>query len=149
MPKIYRYALTFFQEPVVPFDDKRFIYFISGKELAPSTNKPHWQAYLEVRDIRSLQKLKRFLQDNTVHIERIKKSTLANIFYCCKNGKVSQCFGNPSDLTYCPPVKRSQLKLLRKRKLKLTQHAENKVPKKKLQVEGETSPSKEKKEQVD
>lgn len=100
--QVYRYALTFFQFPTPKAMDKNLIYFICGEEISPSTKKKHWQAYVEFYRLRTRALVKGFFNDKTVHIERCRRGTRANIRYCSKDGRIVHCLGNPASLGWTP-----------------------------------------------
>lgn len=102
MPKVYRYAMTFFKFPTPKALDPDLIYFIAGEERTKTTNKLHWQAYGEFHRLRTRSQIKKFFNDNTVHIQKCRGSTRANIHYCSKDGKVVHCLGNPASLGWRP-----------------------------------------------
>lgn len=102
MPKVYRYALTFFQFPTPKALDPDLIYFIAGEERTKTTKKIHWQAYGEFHRLRTRRQIKDFFNDNTVHVQKCYGSTRSNIRYCSKDGKVIHCLGNPASLDWKP-----------------------------------------------
>lgn len=62
-----------------------FIAFIcAGQEIAPSTNKRHFQGYIETFKIKSMTFMKNKLNDNKTHWEIAKGSRYQNIQYCSK-----------------------------------------------------------------
>lgn len=102
-----RHALTFHTEPnwtiveaefADPMETKTLRYFVSGREIAPTTGKVHWQSYAEWFKPMSFTAIKKFFRDNTVHIENAKFDFETNKGYCMKDGDFKE-FGTPACMT--------------------------------------------------
>lgn len=59
-------------------------YLIMQKERCPTTLKIHWQGYCEFKDQLTLSQIKSIFDDNTLHIEPRRGTTLQAIEYCRK-----------------------------------------------------------------
>lgn len=80
-----RYAFTSWVRPQC--DTDTFKYICYGEELTPSTNKFHFQGYLELNAPARISAVKKYLKDNSVHLEKAKGTKEQNIQYCRKDGK--------------------------------------------------------------
>lgn len=76
--------------------DPRVKYYIIGKEVCPTTKRPHIQGYITFHDLMDFNTLKKLLPDDTTHVEVCKGNDLSNIRYCRKEGNYKE-FGTPSE----------------------------------------------------
>lgn len=58
--------------------------YILGREVAPTTNTPHLQLYLELKNAKSMSAMK--LIHDAIHWENAVKPRIANVRYCMKGG---------------------------------------------------------------
>lgn len=80
------YCFTAWNEPV-QFQAKNdvLVYLIYGIEKCPTTGQVHFQGYVEFRKRMSMEKVKLFFNDNTIHIERRRGTQEEAIEYCKKD----------------------------------------------------------------
>lgn len=57
---------------------------IAGREVCPSTGRPHFQIYMELKNPRRLSGLKDI--NGAIHWEIARKPRMANVKYCTKDG---------------------------------------------------------------
>ncbi|AGS36220.1 replication-associated protein [Circoviridae 14 LDMD-2013] len=62
-------------------------YLLYGKEVAPSTNTPHLQIYLETQKKKTLNGLKKLLGIKSIHLEIAEGTQQQNLIYCKKDGQ--------------------------------------------------------------
>lgn len=62
-------------------------YIVMGKEIAPTTNLQHIQGFLTLKTSKPISWVKKFLKDNTAHIEKMTTTVEASIAYCKKEGQ--------------------------------------------------------------
>lgn len=81
------YCLTIFKlaetEELKKMDYK---YIVVGEEICPETKKIHHQCFIQFKNSKSLNAIKKKLP--TAHIEKCKGSDLSNMEYCKKDGKI-------------------------------------------------------------
>lgn len=75
------WCFTAYSNPTIP-DCKYCIY---QTEICPTTNKEHYQGYIEFKDKYSMKKIKELFNDNTLHLEVRKGSQKQAIAYCSKS----------------------------------------------------------------
>lgn len=85
-PKMRHYCLTFFTEPRIT-DMTGIRYFIAGKETCPTTQKIHWQAYIELYNSQRFSWIKKTFNDKTVHIEKREGTREEARDYCKKENQ--------------------------------------------------------------
>lgn len=76
------WCFTSFKEPQIDTDNIN--YYIYQKELCPTTQKEHWQGYIECTKALTLGQIKKVFDDNTLHLERRIGSQGQAIEYCKK-----------------------------------------------------------------
>jgi Putative viral replication protein len=69
MPNVRHWCATFFTQPK-RINDTNLRYMIVGTEICPTTNKTHWQCYLEFKTPVSMKYIKNAFEDKTVHLEK-------------------------------------------------------------------------------
>jgi len=79
-------------------------YLVVGKEECPKTGKLHIQGYMSLSGGYALTTVKKWFNDNTIHIEACKGSDYSNEKYCKKDGKykeygILQYSGKRNDIT--------------------------------------------------
>lgn len=89
MSKSRNYCITMFTEPVIP-TDTALRYAIFGEEIAPTTNKTHWQGYIELTKPMRFAAIKKLFNDNTIHIEARKGTREQARDYCKKDNKFTE-----------------------------------------------------------
>lgn len=62
-------------------------YLVYGREVCPTSNRPHLQGYVCFRSAKTRSAVKKALKDNTVHLEDAKGNSLQNFNYCTKEGR--------------------------------------------------------------
>lgn len=65
-------------------------YIIIGEETCPTTNKTHWQCYIELYNSQRMSWIKKAYEDNTVHLEARRGTRLQARDYCKKDGKYTE-----------------------------------------------------------
>jgi len=81
--------LTFFTEPKW-MELAGFRYLIAGEEIAPTTGRLHWQAYIELHNPMRMNALKKLLMDNTVNIQERRGTREQARAYCMKDGNYQE-----------------------------------------------------------
>lgn len=76
------------------YDEGGIKYLVLGKEICPSTGKQHWQGAVIFNHEKSMDKVRKLLPG--VHVERMRKSELANERYCKKDGEWIELGDPPS-----------------------------------------------------
>lgn len=77
------YCFTAFIEPnIINKDDIQ--YYIYQTEKCPSTNKIHYQGYIEFKKLMSYKMIKELFNDSTIHLEPRKGTQEQAINYCKK-----------------------------------------------------------------
>lgn len=86
------WCLTFFTEPKIPETSSmdKVRYGIFGEEIAPTTQKKHWQSYIELSQPVRHSYIKKLFADKTVHCEIRKGSREEARDYCKKDGKFTE-----------------------------------------------------------
>jgi len=79
-----RFCLTLWQDPTDKLTTADCKYFLACKEQCPTTQKIHWQAYIEFAAPTRVGKIKKLLQDKTLHALACKGSPMQNYRYCTK-----------------------------------------------------------------
>jgi len=88
------WCFTSYIEPSWTDIHPKLRYIIFGQELCPTTDRMHWQGYLQCKTKQSLHALKKILNDNTVHLEiKSEYSTNSQARDYCKKDKLFQEFG--------------------------------------------------------
>lgn len=82
------------------FDETKMCFLVYQKEIAPTTNTPHYQGYVEFKEKITLAGVKKCLGDKTAHCEVRKGTQEQAINYCTKVetrelDTVPQRFGTP------------------------------------------------------
>lgn len=72
------------QSVIDKFKAQEFDYLILGKEVCPTTGRPHLQGYLYVENKISFKTLQRL--DERAHFEMCRSTVQANYDYCTKSG---------------------------------------------------------------
>lgn len=88
MSKVRHYCATFFRKPEAMPEQLR--YLILGEEICPTTGTTHWQAYMELFNPQRMTAIKRFFDDNTVHLEERKGTREEAKEYCMKDNKYTE-----------------------------------------------------------
>jgi len=63
-------------------------YIVAGRENCPETGKEHLQGYVHFTNAVTMKSAKKWLGDNTVHVERARLNASKNREYCVKEGKI-------------------------------------------------------------
>jgi len=86
MSRYRHWCVTWFKKPIdlEPLVGETIRYAIYQKEKAPSTGKKHWQGYIEFFEKLSISHIKQLLEDDTVHLERMRGTADQAIAYCSK-----------------------------------------------------------------
>jgi len=84
MSKSRHYCATFFKRPEEKLPDN-IKYVIHGQETCPTTNKTHWQSYIELTKPMRIKAVKTLFNDNTIHLESRKGSRDQARNYCKKD----------------------------------------------------------------
>jgi len=79
-----RFCLTLWQDPTGRLSTDDCKYFLACKEQCPTTQKVHWQAYIEFDKPTRVGKIKKLLQEKTLHAIASKGSPMQNYQYCTK-----------------------------------------------------------------
>lgn len=90
--QFYRWALTIYDENElnVMKENENIKYWIYGVEKCPSTNRIHYQSYIELKVKKTFNSIKKVF--NKAHIEPAIKPAAANIKYCMKdNNYIQKC----------------------------------------------------------
>lgn len=105
--RYYNWMFTSYGEFDPKLPDVKTQYAVWQREKCPSTEKEHWQGYIELTEKVSMKWLKENMEDNTLHLEPRKGTQKQAIDYCTKEdtrvsnpkfyGKM-KCPGNRSDL---------------------------------------------------
>jgi len=80
------WCATFFTEPTNKLPEG-VRYAIYGKEICPTTNKEHWQSYIEFTKPVRMAAVKKIYGDKTVHLEARQGSRDEARSYCKKDDK--------------------------------------------------------------
>lgn len=80
-----RYCFTSWVKPQCNPDIFKYMCF--GEEICPSTLKLHFQGYLELYSPARISAVKKYLKDDTVHLEKAKGDKEQNRAYCRKDGE--------------------------------------------------------------
>lgn len=99
------WMLTFFRIPQLDVlenaaDSKSIAYFVGQNEMSPTTNRLHWQCYVEFTKPMTLRQVKDVMEDNTVHAEPRRGTQEQAIRYCTKEAtRVDEpfSFGKPKN----------------------------------------------------
>lgn len=84
MSKVRHYCATFFTEPKKETPEC-VRYAIYGKEVCPTTQKVHWQAYIEFSKPMRMNAVKKAYNDEKVHLEERKGTRDQARTYCMKD----------------------------------------------------------------
>ena len=76
-------------------DTTNVIYYIFGKEIAPTTGTRHLQGYVEFRKLMTYTQIKRALKNNSIHIEGRRGTQEQAIAYCKKEDPEPFIYGEP------------------------------------------------------
>jgi len=79
------YCFTAYSKPEPTLDQVQ--YLVYGEEVCPTTQKIHWQGYVEFKGPKSLTAAKKIMNDNTMHFEVRRGSQDQAIAYCKKDNK--------------------------------------------------------------
>lgn len=90
MSRFRGYCFTSFNEIEPIFNDQKMKYLIYGKEIAPTTNKEHWQGYVYFHTLTSLKSIHKLEGFKGVHVEVVRGTSDENIKYCSKDGKYKE-----------------------------------------------------------
>lgn len=80
-----RWALTMWSDPREKITVNDCQYFVTCREKAPSTDKVHWQSYVEFKTPVRIARIKKIFDDKTIHCEIAKADGPTNKKYCIKN----------------------------------------------------------------
>jgi len=83
-------CFTGFKESEYEFDESKMKYLIIGKETCPSTNRKHWQGYVEFKNPYTLNSIKKLFKDDKIHVEARKGSARQASDYCKKEGNFKE-----------------------------------------------------------
>lgn len=83
------YCATFYTEPEKKLPEN-VRYVIHGQETCPSTNKTHWQSYIELTKPMRIIAIKKLFKDNTIHLESRKGSREEARDYCKKDNNYTE-----------------------------------------------------------
>lgn len=89
MSKVRHYCVTFFNKPTTNLPEK-VRYAIYGEEVCPTTNKTHWQSYIELNSPQRMAAIKKMYNDNTIHIEERRGTREEARTYCMKDNKYEE-----------------------------------------------------------
>lgn len=87
------YCLTFFNEPELKDGEylhKDIRYLIVGKETCPTTQKVHWQAYIELNRALRMAGIKKIFNDTGLHIEPRRGTREQARDYCKKENQYTE-----------------------------------------------------------
>lgn len=83
--RLFKYNVTLYTEPTWDWKDPRLIYAIFGKEKTPTTDRTHWQGYIELSyKVRATTVKKWFKGNPRLSMEPIKNREAARA-YCMKD----------------------------------------------------------------
>lgn len=88
--KMRNCCFTGFKESEYEFDESKMKYLIIGKETCPSTNRKHWQGYVEFKNPYTLNSIKKLFKDDKIHVEARKGSARQASDYCKKEGNFKE-----------------------------------------------------------
>lgn len=94
MSRLRRWAFTSYKLDIFDKEFKDCRYIIMGKEICPKTKKEHIQGYVEFNEPYRMNRVKKFLGDNTTHLEGTKGTREQNIKYCSKDGNFKEFKGS-------------------------------------------------------
>lgn len=80
--KFRNWCFTSFEEPTI--DTASVHYYIYQKERAPSTDRDHWQGYIEFKDVKRMSEVKKVFNNCKLHLEQRKGTQEQAILYCSK-----------------------------------------------------------------
>lgn len=66
------------------FSSEKIRYLLVGKEICPTTNKVHWQGYVQFYKPERLTAIKKLFNSKQIHLEICKGSVESNVRYCKK-----------------------------------------------------------------
>lgn len=92
-----RYTWTSFEEAPPEYDDQFLSYLIYGREICPSTGRPHWQGYLETKTKRTFSSVLNWFHENEQKEMKLfisAGSSVQNQQYCKKQNDWEE-FGKP------------------------------------------------------
>lgn len=78
------YVFTTFKEPTIDINHKDFRYVVYQKEITPTTNKIHYQGYIEFSKSIYWKTVKTVIGDDSAHIEKRKGTRDQARDYCMK-----------------------------------------------------------------
>lgn len=90
--KCRSYCLTFFTEPKLK-NVEQLRYLIVGIETCPTTNKKHYQCYVELNAPQRPSYIKKLFEDKTIHIEARRGTRDQARTYCMKENNFTE-YGN-------------------------------------------------------
>lgn len=79
-----KYRNWCFTAYIPPKKDIECSYIIYQKEICPSTEKVHWQGYVEFKNQKRMSEVKKAFDDNTLHLECRHGTQEQAIEYCKK-----------------------------------------------------------------
>lgn len=87
MSRIRRWCFTSFKVEIKDkkYDNNKFKYLIMGSETCPKTKKKHIQGYIEFTNPRTIGGVKKFFEEESMHLEPAKGTREHNITYCSKD----------------------------------------------------------------
>jgi len=84
------YCYTAYVKPALQIktdtDTVKVLYHVFGIEICPTTKREHYQGYIEFSSPVRISRVKKFFNDNTIHLEKRKGTSLQAINYCKKDG---------------------------------------------------------------
>lgn len=93
-----RWCFTSFEDAEPTFKEGTYAYLCYGREVCPTSGRPHWQGYVYLSKRMYLNGLKG-KADGPYHFELAKGSVAQNISYCSKDGKFTEHGVRPLEAT--------------------------------------------------
>lgn len=93
----YCFTINNYSEDDLPvFDEKKLVFLIYGREIAPTTGTPHLQGYLELKNPHAMKGLHKYLKGFSRASFLVANGTAAqNIDYCTKTDPDAVMYGTP------------------------------------------------------
>lgn len=85
MSQVANWCFTSFKDDiVVPDHHNQFVYCVYQREVAPETQKEHWQGYIEFKRSVKMNVVKQLFNDNALHLEPRQGTRDQARAYCMK-----------------------------------------------------------------
>jgi len=82
------------REPCYLYEKGNVQFLCYGKETCPETQKLHWQGYIQLIYNKTFSSMKKWMEDDKIHLEIAKAGSESNEKYCSKDGQYIR-FGEP------------------------------------------------------